>query len=368
MFQRFLALVDNQPGVGKHDAAFLFECLKAGLAAARDMDAKTNALGGTPPNPLLLSLYLLNEHDFYLKAHPDQKEEDLAKDERYQSLLVSISLDKYLTIERLSPKESTFSNRFRPEISTLNLYLSFLLGMLQRYKQGDPRETLVVDMLVKAFSMARCVLVLLTSGFETEAFSTWRTLHENECVLLVLLKGGKDALDSYLRHMRYALAFRGEIKDKDETDRVFQSIKEGMRAHGLKSKDMKRFIEYGWMMDLHFAKEDEGFKLNFRDGVERLAGLGSLRKEYETSSEIAHSSPLLIYSNKGYFFIKALLNLYSSFFRLEKVFSGLYLPQAGEVERERYLAMRGLYRSELLAVEKYVAEEARRKSKKGDAC
>ena len=88
---------------------------------------------------------------------------------------------------------------------------------------------------------------------------------------------------------------------------------------------------------------------NFRDGVERCAGLRDYSKVYEMSSEIAHSSPLLIYSRKNYFYLVTLLNLYESFFRLEKIFSSLYLSTANENDRNQYLAMRKLYFGELLA-------------------
>ena len=346
-FERFENFLQKLTVAKGHDASFLYQCLVAAISAAKEMEEKTGALGSAIVNPLLLSLYIVNEHDFYLRLHSDKKEEDLIHDDAYLSLIISLSLDKYLTIEHIAPKERSFATWFRPDISTLHLYCSFLLGMLERYQHGNPAQTLLVDMLRKAFSMARCILFLLTSGFETEAFSTWRTLHENECILEIILKGGKPASEAYLKHMRFALAFRGQIPSKEETDAVFVEIKEGMREHGLKSKDMKRFIEYGWVMDLPFVKEDPEFKLNFRDGIERAAGLSRYRKEYETSSEIAHSSPLLLYSNKSFFYYKTLVNLYESFFRLERAFSSLYLPAAAKEEQQRYLNMRKLYFSQL---------------------
>jgi hypothetical protein len=119
--------------------------------------------------------------------------------------------------------------------------------MLSRYPQGNPNETLVIDVMKKGFSMAQCIVNLLENGYETEAFSTWRTLHENECILQVLVSYGKPVMDAYVNHMKYAVAFRGGLPSKAETDEVFVKIKEGMKENDLKSKDMKRFIEYGWL-------------------------------------------------------------------------------------------------------------------------
>lgn len=126
-------------------------------------------------------------------------------------------------------------------------------------------------------------------------------------------------------------------------------MKSEMRVHDLKSKDMKRFIEYGWLYGIPDIEKMEGFKLNFRDGVERAANLREYAKVYEMSSEIAHSSPLLIYSRKDYFYQVTVLNLYESFFRLEKVFSSLYLSTVSKEEQESYRRMQSLYRGELMA-------------------
>ena len=298
-------------------------------------------------NPAQLSLYIANEHSFYLATHPEAKQEEIAEKEDYLAMIASISMDKYFTNEHLAYRMGSFTNRYSPVSSTLDLYLNFILGMLSHYKQGNPQETLVVDIMNKGFQMAKCVSMLLESGFETEAFSTWRTLHENECILQVIVKHGSSVIERYNRHLTYAVAFRGGIPSKEETDAIFLEIKDGMKEVGLKSKDMKRYIEYGWLLGVKDVMKMEGFKFNFRDGVERVAGLSVYSKVYEMSSEIAHSSPLLIYSKKDYFYLVSSLNLYESFFRLEKIFSSLYMSTVSEEQRQAYLRMRHLYFDQL---------------------
>jgi hypothetical protein len=347
--EEFLGLLKTLNVPASSNLDFLYSCYVDATDSSSSLKEANPLIGSMPLNPVQLTLYLVNEHLFYLGTHPDQKEADLMADEKYEQLLLSVSLDKYYTNEHLAYRSGTFANRFLPEISTVNLYLNFILGMLSRYKQGDPKETLVVDILQKGFSMAKCITDLLTNGFETEAFSTWRTLHENECILEVIVKYGKPVIDEYLRHLRYALAFRGVLATKEETDATFEEIKSGMREVGLKSKDMKRYIEYGWLLGIPNVLMLEGFKFNFRDGVERCAGLKSYSKVYEMSSEIAHSSPLLIYSRKNYFYLITMLNLYESFFRLEKIFSSIYLSTVPAAEQGRYLEMRKLYYGELIA-------------------
>lgn len=328
---------------------FLFHSFHDALMGADDLKSVNNALNKMPLNPIPLILYIISEHEFYLICNPNKDVNRLYEDEDYERLIISLAVDKYFTNEHLDFKMGAFANRYLPEISTISLYLNFILGMLSHYKQGDPKETLIVDIMNKGFSMAKCIVGLLTEGFETEAFSTWRTLHENECILAVLVKYGQPVIERYIEHLKYAVAFRGGLS-KEETDATFVKIKEGMKKAGLKSKDMKRFIEYGWLLAIDQVSDNPDFKLNFRDGVERTAELRNYAKVYEMSSEIAHSSPLLIYSRKNYFYLITILNLYESFFRLEKVFGTLYLNTVSKEEQNRYLAMRHLYFGELLAV------------------
>jgi len=150
--------------------------------------------------------------------------------------------------------------------------------------------------------------------------------------------------------MNYALAFRGMVNDKDKTDAFFAQIKEEMRSFDLKSKDMKRFIEYGWLLAVPGIDEADPVKLNFRDGLEKIAGLKRYSPIYEMSSEIAHSSPLLIYSRREYFMHLALVNVYESFFRLEKIFSDIYLRLIGDQEKQRFLLMRNIYYNQLVSL------------------
>lgn len=332
------------------DSQFLYDVYQNAMEGAKSID-EANLLGRVVPvNPIALILYIVNEHGYYLDIHPEIAQEAVIKDEKYMQMIVSIALDKYYTNEHLSYKSKTILSRFSPGISTLNTYLNFVLGVLGRYSRNQPNETLIVDIMSKGFSMARAISDLLVSGFETEAFSTWRTLHEAECILLVLTKYGKPLIDKYLLHMNYAMAFRGLAGDKEKTDAIFTQIKEEMRAFDLKSKDMKRFIEYGWLLKVSALDKAEPVKLNFRDGLEKTAGLKRYAPIYEMSSEIAHSSPLLIYSRREYFMHLALVNVYESFFRLEKIFAEIYVRSITESEKQRFLLMRKIYYGQLVSL------------------
>lgn len=329
---------------------YLFNAYCEAVDGANEM-VESNMFGKLIPiNSVVILLYLVNEYSYFLYK------KDFKEDEETTSKIVSFTLDKYFTNEHLNYKNVQFTNKFSITISTLEIYLNLMLGVLEKFPRNNPKETLLVDFANKCLKLCKAISQLITSGFETEAFSTWRTLHETECILMIVSKYGDKVIKSYLKHMNYAIAFRGGGASKEETDKIFIQIKDEMKALDLKSKDMKKFIEYGWLTATKDYTLIEGFKFNFRDGVEQLAGLKNYSKVYEMASEIAHSSPLLIYSKNKYFYYLTILQLYESFFRIEKIFCSIYLKNVSDEERKRYMLMREVYYPTLIDI--YKIEQA----------
>ena len=310
-------------------------------------------------NQFELLLYCVGEY-YYSISHLNA--EELARfkaNEEYPSSMASVAADKYLSLSMFNHVEKKLGNRFLPPASSLNIYLNFMLNIVKGYKKNDPQSSLISDLLMKSLTISRCILENLLNGYETEAFSSWRTLHECECTLILLDKYGAPLINKYLRHMNFGLAFNDTIPDKEQQDKIFLDMKEEMRGYGLKSKDIRKYIEYGWLY-LIADKDDPNFKLNFRDGLEKLAGLEVYSKRYELSSEIIHSTPLLIYSNKEYFYYMTLLSLYESFFRLEKVFVSLFSQRVSEMQMKQYEEMRRVYYSQLVIIHKRELEAFKR--------
>ena len=310
-------------------------------------------------NQFELLLYCVGEY-YYSVSHLNEAELARFKaNEEYPSSMASVAADKYLSLSIFNHVEKKLGNRFVPPASSLNIYLNFMLNIVKGYKKNDPQSSLISDLLMKSLTISRCILENLLNGYETEAFSSWRTLHECECTLILLDKYGAPIINKYLRHMNFGLAFNDTIPDKEQQDKIFYEMKEEMRGYGLKSKDIRKYIEYGWLY-LIADKDDPNFKLNFRDGLEKLAGLEMYAKRYEISSEIIHSTPLLIYSNKEYFYYMTLLSLYESFFRLEKVFVSLFSKRVSEVQMKQYEEMRKVYYSQLVIIHKREMETFKR--------
>jgi hypothetical protein len=208
--------------------------------------------------------------------------------------------------------------------ATLNCYKECILP----YSKKEPIVSLMPDMFVKFFNQALGLLRMLNLDLASEAYSIWRTLHEAECVIKLLVEGGKELQDVYLRHLTYNNAFRGGIASKEETDEIFVEIKSNMAKHNLKSKDMKKYIEYGWLYaSKSYHEDDVNYKLNFRNGLQLAAGLQEYNSWYEMASEMAHSSPIFFYSNNDFFSDLTSVNLADITLRAIKYFDS-YTKQA----------------------------------------
>lgn len=294
--------------------------------------------------------YICGEYIYLTKNLNKEQIEKFNADENSATTIASFVADKYLSFSMFNYHEKKITNKYLPPVSTLNLYYNFILNVLNNYQQKDPSTTLVVDLLVKSISISRCVLNLLVDGYFTEAFATWRTLHECECTIILLNKYGGSLIDTYLKHMKYAIAYKDGVANKEEQDQIFVQIKKEMADHGLKSKDMKKYIEYGWLYDLKEFNDLPNGKLNFKDGLEVVSGLDAYGTSYNISSEIVHATPLMLYANNSNLYITTLILIYESFFRLEKIFIDFIVPRVNKNSLDVYLKMRKLYYSYLVRI------------------
>lgn len=332
------------------DLDYLYDIYEAVIDGADGLISATPSQKFLPINSFVVVLYLLNEFFFMYSQLSKKDQENYQDNDIFAQSLASIVCDKYLTNEQLNYKSFSYLNKYNPQISTINLYLNFILKNLESIEIGDDSAALVKQMLFKGFSLCKTITEMLIIGSENEAFSTWRTLHENECILTCLVNYGKPMFEEYYKHITYSLAYRHQF-DKVKEDVIFAQIKKEMAEHELKSKDMKKFIEYGYLYVIKDFDE-KGYKLNFRDGVQKAANLSEYSTVYEMSSEIAHSSPIFLLSQKDHITNLTILNLYETFFRLEKIFDRIVKGIKKNVNDDSYESMRNVYLNQMIAIYK----------------
>ena len=350
--EQFLKVISVIESKIAFDVDFMYEVYDISFSAICEL-VKNNVLAPAAfINSFNIINYIIGEYTYALENRSKEEQEKFLKNEKTIIMMASVVSDKYTTMDFFPSKEKGLSNKYVPPISSLDTYLNFTLNMLNRGEKNNPKNTLINDLLHKTISIARCVLELLVNGFETEAMALWRTLHECECILKLLSQNDENVINAYLKHMNYTIAYRNGAGTKEETDKIFAQIKSEMAMHDLKSKDIKKFIEYGWLYYTNEMKNVPTFKLNFRDGLEKLAGLDMYAKVYEQTSEIVHSTPMLIYSSRVYYYLTALINTYESFFRIEQVFKKMFDNKANELQKTQYENMRRVYYSQLIAIHK----------------
>lgn len=341
--------------------------------------------GFLPPKDTLSSLvfdlinYSYGEWWFAIRdiSDPNTKEK-MANDTEYvDSIAQKVALKFTILVRGVRAGKLKISSMspYSPVNTTLKALLVELINLNSPYAMNDPQKSLINDLFDKILRKSHGTLKMLSMGLSNDAYASWRTLHEAECILYLLVHGGDSLCDVYVRHILYNNAFRGAIEDKETNDKIFEEIKEEMRKHDLKSKDMKKFIEYGWLYSsneykslliesrlfnkyatpiIKMAGQEpvykiekkpsikdpdyklfviyepvisswphdklKDFRLNFRDGIEALAGLTRYSDWYEAASEISHSSAVFFYPNDQFFFDLSTIALYQLVLRVAELY------------------------------------------------
>ena len=326
-----------------------------------------------------LANYSYGEWWFKIRDLPSsQKKKELTEDSQFIdriAFLVSLKFNILVRGVRQGKLHISSLSPYSPINTDLKALLMLMINLNSPLAKNDPNKSLVFDLFDRILRKAHGTLKMLSMGLGNDAYASWRTLHEAECILSLLVKDG-DALERvYVQHIVYNNAFRGTIADTAKSDAIFGQMKERMKEYGLKSKDIKKFIEYGWLYSssayLRLSRDSElfrkyavplernkdevtrfvlgkgpakdsldyadfqrdkvelltwdhdrlkDFKLNFRDGIENLAGLTRYSEWYETASEVTHSSPVFFYANDQFFFDLSTVALYQLSLRVARLY------------------------------------------------
>lgn len=343
-------------GAKEEDFNFLYENYELMLSSYKSFGKDIEDLETSVIDHRALAGFLINDCYYRTSDLSDSDVKKLQTDEHFLVQLLNIVLDKYSSFVNFQYSLKEVYTFFDTPISSLNVFINFILNKLEQFNRTSDHKNLIIDLLTKVFLLCKTITSLLTSGFETEAFVTWRTLHETEAILSVLVKSDQKVANAYLRHMQYSLAYN-KFFEKEVNDMLFVEIKAKMKELDLKSKDLKKFIEYGWLYEVSNINEFENFKLNFRDGLEKVAGLSNYNKLYQRASEFVHATPLTLIANKEYFGRVTLLCTYETFLRVEEIFNQVFVKYSDKQSHESYKILRKIYRSDLIQIMKKEQEK-----------
>ena len=251
--------------------------------------------------------YVFYYHRFYTSHLPPETVEKLERDEKYRAVLVR-DVAVYIVInEHLNVEKRSNTSVYSPEIAAYNMACSYSLFVLGSFRGTDARMRGMSNLFKKAMITTKSVINLLAAGNSCDAVILWRHLHELECVLTVLGTKGEDLYFRYVRHMEYF-----DMENNPRKEELQQRLAEECKAYGVKERNA--FINYGWLVYVEGFKEGFGkeYRLNFKDGLQKMAGQSARHAAYASASKILHPSAWVVAIRDDKFYKFTMFELYRS--------------------------------------------------------
>ena len=251
--------------------------------------------------------YIYYYHLFHTSHLPEELTKKLESDEKYREMLVRdvavyIVINEHLNVEKISN-----TSEYSPEIAAYNMACSYSLYILGSFKGTDRRMNGINNLFKKAMVTIKSVIHLLAAGNGCDAVILWRHLHELECVLIVLCTKGEDLFFRYIKHMEYF-----DMEGNPRAEELQQRLSEECKAFGVKERNA--FINYGWLEYVDGFREGFGkeYRLNFKDGLQKIAGLSARHAAYASASKILHPSAWVVTIRDDKFYKFTVFELFRS--------------------------------------------------------
>ena len=251
--------------------------------------------------------YIFYYHLFHTSHLPAELVRKLESDEKYRSFMardvaVYIVINEHLNVEKLS-NTSVYS----PEIAAYNMACSFSLYVLGSLRGEDRRMNGINNLFKKSMVTIKSVVNLLAAGNSCDAVILWRHLHELECVLIVLNNMGDELFFDYVRHMEYF-----DLENNPNAEALQARLSEECKAYGVKERNA--FINYGWLLYVNGFREGLGkeYRLNFKEGPQKIAGQSGRHAAYASASKILHPSAWVVAIRDDKFYKFTVFELYRS--------------------------------------------------------
>lgn len=308
-----------------------------------------------------LITYTIGEYIFYRKS-------DLASIDNIDDKTLVLKIINKFIAHIVAEENGSFLKGMKPYdhyISTLSTAVMILESINAPLARQDPNFSLINDLFETTFKKISGFTKMMALGLYMDSYVAWRTIHESESTLFLLVNNGDKTKKDYVKHIVYSnMYYTPEMFDDNERDRIFsEEIKKEMAEHDLKSKDMKKFLEYGWLYSCkqYDIEAHPKFKLNFNDGVDELSGLREQYNEfYRGTSEIAHSSSIFFYANEEGIKEVALMLTYESSYRIFKLYMSFMEEYFKRNINERNIvnnALEDVYKISIYLRKKYEEEE-----------
>ena len=246
--------------------------------------------------------YVFYYHAFHTSHLPPELISRIEGEEKYRAMLVQdvavyIVINEHLNVEKFSN-----TSAYSPEIAAYNMACSYSLFILGSFSGQDRRMNGINNLFKKALVTVKSVINLLAAGNSCDAVILWRHLHELECVLITLNTKGEELFFRYVEHMEYF-----DLETKPNAEELQKRLSEESKAYGIKEKNA--FINYGWLVHVEGFREGFGkeYRLNFKEGLQKVAGQSGRYAAYASASKILHPSAWVVAIPDDKFYLFTLL-------------------------------------------------------------
>lgn len=268
-------------------------------------------------------------HLFHTGHLNDKKRVELQNNSDYKNKLVA-EVSGYLTSGTIGESRMLAPTvPLSPEIWSYCVVCDrFLLIHTNFNRELEQYENIAVKLMHDAFSSIKGTVQLLATGQNTCAVTLWRHLHEVECISLIILKYGKDAILAYYDHQRYA-----EIDDNDsEFVSAIEKFKDkiGQNKNGFKN--------YGWLLQISDFIDNwstKGYRLDMRNGLQKFAGLATKESGYKTASKILHPTALMLSVSPEQYYVVTMELLYDTTMNIIDTY-GAFICESKMLNQKEY--------------------------------
>ena len=251
--------------------------------------------------------YIFYFHVFHTSHLPAETIAQAETDPKYQEMLVRDVAVCIVINEHLNVEKRSNTSVYSPEIAAYNMACSYSLFVLGSMKGDDRRMNGINNLFKKSMVTIKSVINLLAAGNSCDAVILWRHLHELECVLIVLNTMGDELFFQYVKHMEYF-----NMENNPNAEALQQRLSEECKLYGVKERNA--FVNYGWLVHVPGFKEGFGkeYRLNFKEGLQKIAGQSARHAAYSSASKILHPSAWVVTVRDDKFYKFTVFELFRS--------------------------------------------------------
>ena len=139
------------------DSNYLYQIYDNAIDGINEINDADFMLHVNGVNQFELINYCIGEYLYSIQLLNEEQKTKFINDENNITTIASVVVDKYLSLSMFNYQQTKLTNKYLPPVSTLNLYLNFMLNIINNVTKNDPGVTLVRDLLQKSISLSRCI-------------------------------------------------------------------------------------------------------------------------------------------------------------------------------------------------------------------